>query len=314
MISANFTEETKENLFTSFTPLFNGTSSPEATKKNWQDIIASHKTYLFISAIKHQGRSTALSHKELSRLREKLQHSGNILYSKEERRNTFIVDKSGNLYAIHSTLAKGTTCRVKMVQDLKTLEWSVVKIVKDNEERALAEMKILEKLNLFKGAQFRVTNHGTHKSYLFAPLAKGLKLKDFLHLVKKHKKVFSSKEQAEILHSMLLTMQTFIAANVNHGDIHEKNVLIDPLTHKVHLIDFGEATEVAIDGTGNHHQHYDIRKLFSVLSPIITDYTLLNIANQHLFTWVNLKPNLQAAIDKVGATCAPLKSNRTQLR
>jgi serine/threonine protein kinase len=310
MIYANFTEETKENPSASFTPLFKSTSSPE--KKNWEDIITSHKTYKLISAIKQQGRSAALSHKKSSRLRDRLQQSGNILFSKVKRHNTFIADHSGNLYAIHSILAKGTTCLVRMVQNLQTLEWSVVKIVKDNEERALAEMKILEKLNLFKGAQFRIAKNGTHKSYLFAPLTKGIKLKDFLQLVEKHKKVFSNIEQADILYSMLLTMQTFVTANVNHGDIHEKNALIDPLTYKVHLVDFGEATEIGT--SGNHHQHYDIRKLFSLLKPIITDDALHSIANQHLFTWVNLKPNLQAAIDKVCALRAPLKMNRPEPR
>ncbi len=214
---------------------------------------------------------------------------------------TVMADKEGNKYSIYTKkrLAKGGCCKVKLAKNHATNEVVILKISGDGEEKATSESLILDKLGLLRGLQFVTNKDDIDESYLFMKLIPGITLEKFKELCKSHREIFTIKEQAQILLSMLEAFQGLVKLRINHDDINDGNVMFDPITFKTHFIDFGDATIIAENGTGNHHQHYDLRKLYSLLELLITAPELNQIATHYIFTWEKLESNLQKAIDEV---------------
>ncbi len=288
------------NRNSTFTPHFqqvkgtNAALSPQPTldfAERWKHILAEHEAYRIL----HRAQSA-------------VDASGTLLSKR------IIQDTHNTRFAVHhEKLAKGGSGRVRIAQNLSNKSFCIMKRSTDGDEKALEEAAILKKLNLFEGIRLKKMKDGTEVSYLFMKRLPGVTLHDFRKLCNNNDQTLSLNEQARLLLSTLVAMQQLINQHINHGDVHDKNVLIDPLTWQAHLIDFGDSSFIPENGSKNHHQHYDIKRLLQALKGLVTHHSLLAIAAQYLDTWNGLKTNLQSAIDCLHVlTNAPLSENQAQ--
>lgn len=211
-----------------------------------------------------------------------------------------MVAENGKSYAVfNEQLTKGSSCSIKLVKDLDSGKLYAMKVSTDGKEKALQEKMILEKLNQFEAIQFKTTKRGVERSYLVMELIPGITLENFKSLSITHEITLSFKEKAHILLSMLEAIKILIDKKINHGDVHEGNIMFNPLTLKTQFVDFGDATET--EGSAqDHHQFYDIRKLLKALEPFL-EPTLVAITQKHLNSWANVDLNLLNAINDVSA-------------
>lgn len=273
-----------ENINAAFTPHFQQVKSPATPTviksrfyERWVLFLAEHKTCRLIA-----------------RAQAAIDTSGKLLSEIRAQ------DDNGTQYAVYGEkLAKGGSGKVNIAQNLTTKVFCILKRSTDGDEKALDEVAILKQLDLFEGIGFKTRKDETRVSYIFMKQLPGITLHDFKKLCKKHKQTLSLPEQAKLLLSTLQAIQQLIKQHINHGDVHDKNILFDPLTWQSHFIDFGDSSIISSNGSQNHHQHYDIKKLLQALNDLVTHSALLAITQQYLYSWTGLERNLQLAIDSV---------------
>ncbi len=179
-----------------------------------------------------------------------------------------ISDKKGTPYAIfRGILGKGAFGKVKLVQNLQTKEFAVVKVCTQNCEK---EGSFLKKRNLLRGKQERDNKKGGKKYYLFIDLLPGITVYDFYNLLSLSKEELTDKQQAQLLVALLKAAVKLMKADIRHTDLHAGNVLIDPLTWRANIVDFGLVQDLS--GEQNKDVFYS-GNLQSVLCfPILKNY------------------------------------------
>ncbi|MGE3317984.1 MAG: protein kinase [Candidatus Berkiella sp.] len=302
------------------TPLFSNIKAPktlsasESFTAHWQRLMSQQPlNKLKASAISLLNKSgTLLSNTSLIALQKRVA-KGQIYFKKSTFGHEVIVDRNKIAYAVYHKITDigGSTGNVKLVQNLTDKSFYLLKESCDCEDKASAEARILDKLELLVGEQHRVSNKSNVKSYLFLKIMPGMPLGKFISLDENQKIPLTFEQQAQLLLSMLKAFQGLVKHHIHHDDISNENVLIDPTTLQVSIIDFGDANEIAHDGRSNHHQHYDLRKLFALFKPIIVASEFAHIASRYIDTWSDLEANLQKAIDEV---CSHLPTKTVKIR
>lgn len=258
-------------------------------------------------------------------------------------RHSIIKDESGQLYAICSNkisgpFAKGAQGVLKIAQNIESGELCLVKRVKIKnltthdyaQKEAEQEAKILKKRNLLLGKQQRSSD--THQAiiYEFIKIIPGLMLcnptfppdKKSESLVK-YASGFSDYEQSEILLNILKKLEELKTEGTIHRDLHGGNILIEPTTKEVNIIDFGLSLDADQHGfciekevrdthrTGKDFRFangFDLMTLSNYLPLIIRNEKLLAIysdleklstdttSNGERFNSVDITPAIQKVI------------------
>lgn len=292
------------------TPAFNNFKSPRPISNEklflarWQQRLAEQPlTKLKVRARVHFTiNGTLLSDASLAKLTQQIE-TGKQFFNKRRYGFDIVVGKNRIAYAIYGTLKSsgGSTGKVELVQNLTDKQFYLVKTLSDCEEKASNESHILEQLGLLESQQSRTTKQGIRKTYLIIKIMPGFTLGTFKKLCSSNEETLSLQQQALIMLSMLEQMRELISRNILHDDITDENILIDPVSMKIKIIDFGDAS--IITKAGQHHQHYDLQKCYSLLKPLLSDNALTVIADKYIRVWQNLEQNLDQAIDEVRALC-----------
>jgi len=292
-------------------PLFDNFKAPkklstqEIFSARWQRLLVEQPLAKLQKRAQHSLtiNGTLLKCTALTQLHQQI-NAGKRFFSKSRYGFTIIVGENHTPYAIYDDLKHvgGSTGNIKLVQNLSNKQFYLLKTATDCEEKTLTESQILDQLGLLESRQFRSTKQGINKSYLILKIIPGFTLDSFKSLCKSHEEVFSLQQQAQIMLSMLEEMQTLIARNIHHGDISDENLLFDPVSMKIKIIDFGDAS--LITKASHHHQHYDLHKCYFLLKPILQAKELTAIADKYIHGWKDLENNLNKAIEEVRALCS----------
>lgn len=174
-------------------------------------------------------------------------------------RHSIIKDQSGQLYAICSSkdlgpVAKGVQGVLKLAQNVESGELCLVKRIRIKNlathdyarKEAEQETKILKKRNLSFGNQHRSSEKYQAITYDFIKILPGIMLCNPAfppdtrsETLVKYASQLSVYEQSEILLNILKKLDELKSEGIIHRDLHGGNILIDPITKEVNIIDFG---------------------------------------------------------------------------
>jgi hypothetical protein len=194
--------------------------------------------------------------------------------------HSVIISETGVLYAIcrGGMIGKGTFGKVKLAQNLSTGEFCVVKTTSD--KRVLNESTLLARRALLVDIQSRTNRKNRHKTYLFMRLVPGVRLYDFTELFFILKLSVPVTVQAKLLHSAINELQSLYLNNIYHSDLHDLNILIDPITMTLSIIDYGNAKNIAACASKDLDHFDDIKSLCFYLKQFITDPALREIIQE----------------------------------
>lgn len=143
-------------------------------------------------------------------------------------------------------LGQGKYGKAKLAQDLGSGAICVQKISESRVRDTRAydtynnESRILASLNSLIGYQSILSqNSGNIKRHLFMKYIPGCTIADFSSILREYRVKLTEQECQRIFCSALEQILKLVNISVIHNDIHQDNVIINPRSLKVKLIDFG---------------------------------------------------------------------------
>lgn len=245
-------------------------------------------------------------------------HSVKLSKKHDNIQYSVIQDDHKNVYAIYTTGGKsrgkngfthGVQGLIKVAQNLETGEFSLIKISKTKclqekpyyETEARAEASYLLKNKIAYGQQTRQTEKYDYKHYTFMKILPGIMMgkmgPDSKGTFRELAIQLESEKQAQFLLNILEQLQHMYQQRIIHRDLHLENVLVDPNTLEVNIIDFGLIVEADEKGfcmahtvsdtmkTSPKMQHangMDIENLLQHDSAFFSDKNLLTITKNLL--------------------------------
>jgi hypothetical protein len=255
-------------------------SEEEAFVARFAKIVELHPVYQLRAKANADLRSTGtlLAEAPLREVKENFSKAPILKLAKNPSQpHSVVASETGVLYAIYRSgkMGEGAYGKVKLAQNLTTKEFCVVKTTSD--DRVLNEKALLARRGLLLNVQSRTNKVNRHKTYLFMRLVPGIRLANFIQLCKAEKLPIPSTFQAKILHSALNELRALYYDQIYHSDLHDHNILIDPLTMKISIIDYGNAWDVTDYKEKDGFHFNDIKRVCIELKNVVTDSVLLNI-------------------------------------
>lgn len=237
----------------------------------------------YIHSIPRDSQGFILSEQERAKVLEAF-HQGKSMVKLSKKNNdiqySVIQDDQQNLYAIYTTggkwkdergFAKGAQGILKVAQNCATGKFCLVKITKGQlgekpyiQHEAENESSYLIKRQMAFGKQTRQTQKYDYKHYTFMQIMPGILLG---RMGPNSKGTFREKakdlkpiEQARFLLNMLEQFQIMYQQGVIHRDLHLENVLVDPASLAVNIIDFGLMVHADENGYCWTHSVVDTNK------------------------------------------------------
>ena len=185
----------------------------------------------------------------------------------EDLANSVIKSKEGDLFVLlgfTNKVPQGVQSVMKIAQNVKTGEFCLVKIARiedlntDGYKKTEAERETVILRNypkMFIGAQSRTTGSQTYqyKHYNFIKILPGV------CFLESGINSAPAMQQCEVVLKILDALQKLNKNKLVHRDIHGENILVDPDTLEVNLIDFGLAVSVDVNGYWEGPSVSDIR-------------------------------------------------------
>lgn len=203
----------------------------------------------------------------------------------EATRSILFIDQ--DIYAIYRDLSKpsfdgylgpkGNTTQgyVKLAQNLITGEWVAIKVIDKTvacyeEEEVTNEIKCLKELGQLKG--YAATKE---KVYIAETLFSGTTVSNRLH----HSAFIKESQEnpnnsiviiLNICINLMKTMESLHKKGIVHGDFHANNIMVEPITDKLNVIDFGHSSLIAeLQGTRNYEIAYDNRNCLELVLQLL---------------------------------------------
>ncbi|MCS5709923.1 protein kinase domain-containing protein [Candidatus Berkiella aquae] len=306
-----------------YLPAFVQHSQPKASlsldsedfQTRWQSILKASTVNKLIghAKVKLQSTGTFFDDTVLEAIQTVFKASDTVKLPKNESCNySVIADIFRNVYAVYhpENFNNNPSSAVKLIQNLNTHEFCVLKVNTDKQE-FLTECEFLQKYNQLLGVQMHHNENDTCKYYIMMKLVPGVSWDEFLKLLASSNDELSTQEQAQILLSLLEALQAMFAKKIHHHDLHQYNVMFDPLCMATSFIDFAEAKNI-IPEEEDACCANDLAKIIPHYQLIISDLILHKIINEHLLTQHHVADNLAQAIEKI-QSIAQIKPSLTKL-
>ena len=161
-----------------------------------------------------------------------------------------IVKQGKNYYAVYEGekkekhLGKGANAVVKLAQNLQTGEWVVLKLFSKKSSGAIytylisKETDNIKAVNQYLGNFNKRKDDSKEKYGLLAEFKKGISLKD---LINNPEYRLSPVQWIEIFIGLCEGIDALHQQEIIHRDIKPDNLIFDPGTGKVHVVDYGSA-------------------------------------------------------------------------
>lgn len=206
---------------------------------------------------------------------EKVKYTSEIPFS-------IIRTNDGNFFAVYrddekTYLGKGSEGKVKYVKNLKTNEVLACKISKHNADRGMHEVNLLKRIGDLKGYQIREVSQNIFKSYLITNLGSDNLSKNINQL-----------NENERLAACYLLLQNLLNLHnnyhISHGDYLSSNILFNPSTLEMKVIDFGKSVDLITSKQKENNKQFDLFMAFFNINEILKeDEKLLALIGNELF-------------------------------
>ena len=210
-----------------------------------------------------------------------------------------IKDDEGNEYAIYpESLRKEKKdddfpTSIYLASNTQTKEIGLVKIHHHNKNYE-HEVQFMQARHYYFGKRQRtvVCRNGEvkHEGYIFMELLPGITLAELIEILNSTNQQLSDSEQAKLLRALLLEWKAMVGCKIiRHNDIHERNIIIDILSHdrewRAYIIDYDCATDIAAYDTEKKYLHDELRNIMDILffSKLIKNESL----SDHVFSLRN---------------------------
>lgn len=213
-------------------------------------LVLPKKIPLFLSKLKEK-EGVLLEHDQLTSASE------NLFFIKKKHNENFehsiIQSPNGTLFALYrkGVIGSGAFGKIKLAQNIKNGQICAVKIEKCSPNEApssqLLESDILKICELFIDYQEN-TNFlkKETKKYTFMKYIPGCTLNELTQMLNAFDLKLNWFEQGTLLTSLLCSLQKLKENNISHNDLHSNNVMINPKTMQVTIIDFGKS-QIEVD-------------------------------------------------------------------
>jgi serine/threonine protein kinase len=137
------------------------------------------------------------------------------------------------------SLGAGAFGSVKLTQDLTSGEWNVIKVIKgnDNQEGLNAETQNLQRVGQLAAVYQRSNKHEEIQNEIIMKRAKGVEIFKMAYAGMQ----LPTSGWVDISINMLKALEDIQKSGILHRDIKCENMLCDPITKEVTLVDFGLA-------------------------------------------------------------------------
>lgn len=151
-----------------------------------------------------------------------------------------------------SKIGSGDFGNVKFGQDLITGEWLAIKIpkepkpLKDMSREEIEEMeresKITKEVEILKGTIQRKGKNNVEKIYSIQIYLRGNSLKEIIEKeIKEKQPILTLPDKLQLISTLVEDLAKIHAKNIIHGDVHDGNIMYDPVKKEARLLDFGRS-------------------------------------------------------------------------